>query len=157
MLTETNVYSSANHEPIVTFYDFTDNVVPPSYSTSTVKVIGSPQPTVKTLPPKLIKNTLPPKFKTVTLKAKVVKSELPPIGPAATTPTTTPTFNTTATPVKSDVAQQPVTYTTIQKYPPVPVTNTTTTTTTYPYPGPISSITYIYPPTPVNDFETFAW
>ena len=146
MLTEPTIYSSATHEPIVTFYDFNDNVVPPTYSTSTVKVTGTPQgprPTVKTLPPKIIKSTLPPKFKTVTLKAKVVK-----VGPAAATPTPTPTPITTSIPFKYE---QPVTYTTVTTSAPLPVPTNTS------YSGPVTSITYIYPPTPANDFETFGW
>lgn len=47
-------------------------------------VEGNPTPTVKTLPPKIVKNQLPPQYKTVTLPPKVVQTRLAPIGPAPT-------------------------------------------------------------------------
>ena len=43
-----------------------------------------PTPTVKTLPPKIIRNELPPKHNQVMLPAKVVQTRLPPIGPPPT-------------------------------------------------------------------------
>ena len=45
------------------------------------QVIGNPTPTVKTLPPRVVKTTLPPQYKTRTLPPKVVRVNLPPVGP----------------------------------------------------------------------------
>ena len=41
----------------------------------------SQTPTVRTLPPKVVKNTLPPQYKTNTLPPKVVTTRLQPIFP----------------------------------------------------------------------------
>ena len=41
----------------------------------------SQTPTVRTLPPKIVKNTLPPQYKTNTLPPKVVTTRLQPIFP----------------------------------------------------------------------------
>ena len=41
----------------------------------------SQTPTVRTLPPKIVKNTLPPQYKTNTLPPKVVTTRLQPIYP----------------------------------------------------------------------------
>ena len=41
----------------------------------------SQTPTVRTLPPKVVKNTLPPQYKTQTLPPKVVTTRLQPIFP----------------------------------------------------------------------------
>jgi hypothetical protein len=77
--------------------------MPPTYSTTSV-AMGTPvppvvtqsvqpaagplpaslTPTVRTLPPRIVRNQLPPKFNQVTLPAKVVTSNLPPIGPPPT-------------------------------------------------------------------------
>ena len=43
----------------------------------------SQTPTVRTLPPKIVKNTLPPQYKTNTLPPKVVTTRLQPIFPPA--------------------------------------------------------------------------
>ena len=43
----------------------------------------SQTPTVRTLPPKVVKNTLPPQYKTNTLPPKVVTTRLQPIFPPA--------------------------------------------------------------------------
>ena len=45
------------------------------------QVIGNPTPTVKTLPPRVVKTTLPPQYKTRTLPPRVVRVNLPPVGP----------------------------------------------------------------------------
>ena len=47
----------------------------------------SQTPTVRTLPPKIVKNTLPPQYKTNTLPPKVVTTRLQPIFPPGTAPT----------------------------------------------------------------------
>ena len=44
----------------------------------------SQTPTVRTLPPKVVKNTLPPQYKTNTLPPKVVTTRLQPIYPPGT-------------------------------------------------------------------------
>ncbi len=41
-------------------------------------------PTVRTLPPRIVRNQLPPTYKQVVLPAKIVQSRLPPIGPPPT-------------------------------------------------------------------------
>ena len=46
----------------------------------------SQTPTVRTLPPKIVKNTLPPQYKTNTLPPKVVTTRLQPIFPPGTAP-----------------------------------------------------------------------
>ena len=43
-------------------------------------------PSVRTLPPKIVKNTLPPQYKTNTLPPKVVTTRLQPIFPPGTAP-----------------------------------------------------------------------
>ena len=61
--------------------------VVPTTTTSVVQntsLQNTPTPTVRTLPAKIIRKQLPPKYNTVTLPAKVVTSKLPPIGPPPT-------------------------------------------------------------------------
>ena len=48
--------------------------------------LRSAQPTVRTLPPKVVKTTLPPQYKTVNLPPKVVKTNLPPLYPPGMQP-----------------------------------------------------------------------
>ena len=50
-----------------------------------------PTPTVRTLPPRIVKNQLPPKYNTVTLPPKVVQTRLTPIGPPPTPQLSLPT------------------------------------------------------------------
>ena len=52
----------------------------------------SQTPTVRTLPPKVVKNTLPPQYKTNTLPPKVVTTRLQPIFPPGTAQTSIPQF-----------------------------------------------------------------
>ena len=52
----------------------------------------SQTPTVRTLPPKIVKNTLPPQYKTQNLPPKVVTTRLQPIFPPGTAPTSLPQF-----------------------------------------------------------------
>jgi hypothetical protein len=62
--------------------------VPPMVTQSVQPAAGplpaSLTPTVRTLPPRFVRNQLPPKFNQVTLPAKVVSTNLPPIGPPPT-------------------------------------------------------------------------
>ena len=48
--------------------------------------LRSAQPTVRTLPPKIIKNTLPPQYKTVNLPPKIIKTNLQPLYPPGMQP-----------------------------------------------------------------------
>ena len=52
----------------------------------------SQTPTVRTLPPKIVKNTLPPQYKTNTLPPKVVTTRLQPIFPPAGPQSSVPPF-----------------------------------------------------------------
>ena len=52
----------------------------------------SQTPTVRTLPPKIVKNTLPPQYKTQNLPPKVVTTRLQPIFPPGTAPSALPQF-----------------------------------------------------------------
>ena len=52
----------------------------------------SQTPTVRTLPPKVIKNTLPPQYKTNTLPPKVVTTRLQPIFPPGGAQSSFPAF-----------------------------------------------------------------
>ena len=48
--------------------------------------LRSAQPTVRTLPPKVVKTTLPPQYKTVNLPPKIVKTNLQPLYPPGMQP-----------------------------------------------------------------------
>ena len=52
----------------------------------------SQTPTVRTLPPKVVKNTLPPQYKTNTLPPKVVTTRLQPIFPPGGPSSSVPPF-----------------------------------------------------------------
>ena len=52
----------------------------------------SQTPTVRTLPPKIVKNTLPPQYKTNTLPPKVVTTRLQPIFPPGAGASSIPQF-----------------------------------------------------------------
>ena len=52
----------------------------------------SQTPTVRTLPPKVVKNTLPPQYKTNTLPPKVVTTRLQHIIPPGSAPSSVPPF-----------------------------------------------------------------
>ena len=52
----------------------------------------SQTPTVRTLPLKVVKNTLPPQYKTKNLPPKVVTTRLQPIFPPGTAPFPLPNF-----------------------------------------------------------------
>ena len=98
--------------PVETEFVPTDpNVVPaPHYPQTTT-------PMLKTLTPRVLRNELPPKYKQVTLPAKVVTTRLPPIGPPPTPaeldiPLPAPTLPEPEPQpqVQSVLVQQPVTY-----------------------------------------------
>ena len=60
---------------------YAPNAVPTAAPTAPPQIIGNPTPTVRTLPAKVLKTTLPPQYKTNTLPPKVIRVNLPPIGP----------------------------------------------------------------------------
>ena len=73
--------------------------VPVQTMTSVVQTApaeGNPTPTVRTLPPRIVRNQLAPKYNTVTLPAKVVQTRLAPILPPPT-----PQLSIQAPPVQS--------------------------------------------------------
>ena len=66
---------------------YTTTTVPVQTTTSVVQTApaeGNPTPTVRTLPPRIVRNQLAPKYNTVTLPAKVVQTRLAPILPPPT-------------------------------------------------------------------------
>ena len=56
------------------------------------EVFNSKVPTVRQLPDKIEKKTLPPQYKTENLPPKIVKTRAPPIFPPGTAPTNLPQF-----------------------------------------------------------------
>ena len=56
------------------------------------EVMQSKVPTVRHLPDKIEKNTLPPQYKTENLPPKIVKTRAQPIFPPGTAPTNLPNF-----------------------------------------------------------------
>ena len=72
-------------------------------------VVPAPQyqqydkPMLKTLEPRIVRNELPPQYKTVTLPAKIVTQRLPPIGPPPT-----PELNIPLPPVEPVPIPEPV-------------------------------------------------
>ena len=60
---------------------YAPNAMPVGVTTAPPQIIGNPTPTVRTLPAKVLKTTLPPQYKTNTLPPKVIRVNLPPIGP----------------------------------------------------------------------------
>ncbi len=59
------------------------NIFPAQPGQLPPEAFQSQTPTVRTLPPKVVKNTLPPQYKTQTLPPKVVTTRLQPIFPPA--------------------------------------------------------------------------
>ena len=82
----------------------TTSVVPTAsaYGAPQPQVIGNPTPTVRTLPPRVVKTTLPPQYKTHTLPPKIVRVNLPPVGPVGGTGVGTVTSTVTAHDVNGD-------------------------------------------------------
>ena len=68
------------------------NIFPAQPGQLPPEAFQSSTPTVRTLPPKVVKNTLPPQYKTNTLPPKVVTTRLQPIFPPGTAPTALPQF-----------------------------------------------------------------
>ena len=62
------------------------NIFPAQPGQLPPEAFNSQTPTVRTLPPKVVKNTLPPQYKTNTLPPKVVTTRLQPIFPPGTAP-----------------------------------------------------------------------
>ena len=56
------------------------------------EVMNSRVPTVRTLPDKIEKKTLPPQYKTENLPPKIVKTKAQPIFPPGVAPTSLPNF-----------------------------------------------------------------
>ena len=80
----------------------TTSVVPTASAYGAPQVIGNPTPTVRTLPPRVVKTTLPPQYKTHTLPPKIVRVNLPPVGPVGGTGVGTVTSTVTAHDVNGD-------------------------------------------------------
>lgn len=92
--------------PVATYQ--TQSVQVPQYiPTGSVNVTGSvqgnPTPTIKTLPPRIVKNELPAKYNTVTLPPKIVTTRLSPILPPPT-----PQLSIPSPPVQSLTVPQTV-------------------------------------------------
>ena len=68
------------------------NIFPAQPGQLPPEAFQSQTPTVRTLPPKVVKNTLPPQYKTQQLPPKVVTTRLQPIFPPGTAPTALPQF-----------------------------------------------------------------
>ena len=68
------------------------NIFPAQPGQLPPEAFQSQTPTVRTLPPKVVKNTLPPQYKTQKLPPKVVTTRLQPIFPPGTAPTALPQF-----------------------------------------------------------------
>ena len=62
------------------------NIFPAQPGQLPPEAFNSSTPTVRTLPPKVVKNTLPPQYKTQNLPPKVVTTRLQPIFPPGTAP-----------------------------------------------------------------------
>ena len=82
--------------PAVTSTYQTQSVQVPQFAANesvqvTGNVQGNPTPTIKTLPPRIVKNELPAKYNTVTLPPKVVTTRLSPILPPPTPKLSIPT------------------------------------------------------------------
>lgn len=77
----------ANVQTSIKVPTYATTSVPVQATTSIVQTAapeGNPTPTVRTLPPKIVRNQLAPKYNTVTLPAKVVQTRLAPILPPPT-------------------------------------------------------------------------
>ena len=80
--------ASASPEPL----NLGANIFPAQPGQLPPEAYQSQTPTVRTLPPKVVKNTLPPQYKTQNLPPKVVTTRLQPIFPPGTTPSALPPF-----------------------------------------------------------------
>ena len=68
------------------------NIFPAQPGQLPPEAFQSQTPTVRTLPPKIVKKTLPPQYKTNTLPPKVVTTRLQPIFPPGSAPSAMPQF-----------------------------------------------------------------
>ena len=68
------------------------NVFPAQPGQLPPEAFQSQTPTVRTLPPRVVKNTLPPQYKTQTLPPKVVTTRLQPIFPPGAEASSFPQF-----------------------------------------------------------------
>lgn len=96
----------ANVQTSVQLPTYATTSVPVQTTTSIVQTAapeGNPTPTVRTLPPKIVRNQLAPKYNTVTLPAKVVQTRLAPILPPPT-----PQLSIQAPPVQSVALPPPM-------------------------------------------------
>ena len=87
-----NMYSDINTIPPSVSYIKTTQYVPRKYTeyvpverisyapVTSVQVV--PTPTIRNLPPKYIRNQFPPQVRTVMLQPQIIRTQLPPIGPA---------------------------------------------------------------------------
>ncbi len=100
----------------------------PVAANTSVATSTAPTPTLRTLPPKIIRNQLPPKYNTVTLPAQVVQTRLPPLGPPATPQLSQIAVSTPITTVKVPKVQQVV------------VPNKTRISIPVPVPGAVQSV-----------------
>ena len=80
--------SSVQAEPL----NLGPNIFPAQPGQLPPEAYQSQTPTVRTLPPKIVKNTLPPQYKTNTLPPKVVTTRLQPIFPPGAGQTSIPQF-----------------------------------------------------------------
>ena len=102
-----------------------------------------PTPTITHLPLRILKKTLPPQYKTVTLKAKVIRTRLPPIGPSNNVPQSFPPSFPSSFP-------QSIPESIPESLPPsIPQDYSSSTLNYYPY---YEEIT-IYPPVPEEEYN----
>ena len=110
-----------------------------------------PTPTITHLPPRILKKTLPPQYKTVTLKAKVIRTRLPPIGPSNNVPQSIPQSFPPSFPSSfSQSFPQSIPESIPESLPPsIPQDYSSSTLNYYPY---YEEIT-IYPPVPEEEYN----
>ena len=126
-----NMYSDINRIPPSVSYIKTTQYVPRKYTeyvpverisyTPVTSVQAVPTPTIRNLPPKYIRNHFPPQVRTVMLQPKIIRTQLPPIGPADS-------YQNVNYGVESDLLGEPV-YTTSTE--PIPVSSTFKTFNNY--------------------------
>ena len=68
------------------------NIFPAQPGDLPPEAYNSATPTVRRLPDKIVKNTLPPQYKTENLPPKIVKTRVAPIFPPGHAPTALPNF-----------------------------------------------------------------
>ena len=83
-----NYGASVSAEPI----NLGPNIFPAQPGDLPPEVYNSSTPTVRQLPDKIEKHTLPPQYKTENLPPKIIKTRAQPIFPPGVAPTTLPQF-----------------------------------------------------------------